>query len=149
MTQSAISISALRSLKRRLDELDRELLSLESTAERSGDPVVRARFEATRAERGRLAEILASSVPPTEIPHDPDVVEVGDTVTVQPEGQLEPETYTFTITDVLGATLDESLISSETPMAKALLFHRVGDLVEVDAPGGTNRYSVLRIERRR
>jgi transcription elongation GreA/GreB family factor len=128
-----------------LDELDKELPALEAVARQTDDPVARARLETARAERARLAAILAASIPPKDLPHDPHVVEVGDRVTVEAEQGFGPETYT--ITDVVGATLDESLISSETPMAKALLFHRVGDVCEVQAPGGTSRYSVLKIER--
>ena len=147
MTQPTIPSSARRALKRRLDELDQELPALEAAARRSDDPVAQARLETTRAERERLSSILAASIPPTNVPHDPDVVEVGDTVTVEAERGAGPETYT--ITEDLGATVDESLISSETPIAKALLFHRVGDRgIEVHAPGGSRRYSVLKIERK-
>jgi transcription elongation GreA/GreB family factor len=147
MTQPTIPSSARRTLKRRLDELDQQLPALEAVARRSDDPIVQARLESTRAERDRLSSVLATSIPPANVPHDPDVVEVGDTVTVQAERGPGPETYT--ITDDLGATLDESLISSETPMAKALLLHRVGDReIEVHAPGGSRRYTVLKIERK-
>ena len=42
----------------------------------------------------------------------------------------------YTITAPIGARLDESWISSDSPMAKALLGHRVGDTGEVRAPSG-------------
>jgi transcription elongation factor GreA len=106
-----------------------------------------ARLEAARAERSRLAAARAASIPLEQLPHDPDVVEVGDKVTVQMARAAGPETYT--ITGPIEARLHESWISIETPVAKALLGHRVGDTVEVRAPGGTARYSVLKIQRDR
>jgi len=148
MDQPAISQRARRTLARRLDELDhRELPALEASAERSKDPVAVARLESARAERSRLAEALALSIPLEEVPHDPEVVEVGDRVTLQM--YVCDRTETYTITDPIAARLDESWISNETPMAKALLGHRVGDTVEVPAPGGTTRNTLLNIERDR
>ena len=148
MEQQAMSQTARRRLDLRLEELDREELpALEAAAERSGDPVAMARLEAARTERSRLAAARAASIPLEQLPHDPDVVEVGDKVTVQMARAAEPETYT--ITGPIEARLHESWISIETPVAKALLGHRVGDTVEVRAPGGTARYSVLRIQRGR
>jgi transcription elongation factor GreA len=146
--QPAMSQTTRRTLERRLLELDHEMLpALVAAALSSNDPVAMARVLAARAERSRLAEALTTSIPLEEVPHDPDVVEVGDRVTLQMDGRARPETYT--ITDPIGARLHESWISSTTPMAKALLGHRVGDTVEVRAPGGTTHYSVLRIERDR
>jgi transcription elongation GreA/GreB family factor len=146
MEQLAMSQRARRTLMKRLEKLDHEELpALQASAERSDDPVAIARLEVARTERTRLAEALAASVPLEEVPHDPEVVEVGDSVTVQSGDASRSETYT--ITRPIGARLHQSWISSETPMAKALLGHRVGDAVEVLAPGGATRYSVLKIER--
>ncbi|MGH2556610.1 MAG: GreA/GreB family elongation factor [Actinomycetota bacterium] len=146
MEQPVISQTARRILVKRLEELDhQELPALEASAERAGDPMAMARLESARAERSRLAEALATSIPLEEVPHDPEVVEVGDTVTFQMDGGAGQDTYT--ITGPIAARLDESWISSETPMARALLGHRVGESVEVLAPGGATRYTVLSIER--
>jgi transcription elongation GreA/GreB family factor len=120
MHHQAMSQMARRRLERRLEELDQEELPvLEATAKRSADPVAMARLEAARLERSRFAEALASSMPLEELPHDPNVVEIGDTVTLQMDGGDRQEAYT--ITTPIGARLDESWISSETPMAKALI----------------------------
>jgi transcription elongation factor GreA len=148
MEQPAISRTARQKLVKRLEELDHEELpALETAAEGTSDPVAMTRLQTARAERVRLAEALATSIPLEEVPYDPEVVEVGDRVTLQMDGGTRQETYT--ITGSLGARLDESWISGETPMAKALLGRRVGDAVEVLAPGGATRYSVLKIERDR
>jgi len=36
-------------------------------------------------------------------------------------------------------------ISNESPVGKALLGHKVGDVVDVQAPGGVQRFEVLEI----
>jgi transcription elongation GreA/GreB family factor len=148
MEQLAISQTARRRLVKRLEELDHEELpALESAVEATSDPIAITRLQVARSERMRLAEALATSVPLEKLPHDPEIVEVGDRVTLQMDGSTRQETYTITAS--IGARLDESWISVETPMAKALLGRRLGDTVEVLAPGGTSRYSVLKIERDR
>ncbi len=71
------------------------------------------------------------------------VVDVGVHVTIQEDG-FDPETYY-----VVGAKEADSRsgkISNESPMGSALLHHRVGDVVQVETPGGTLRLKILKIE---
>jgi len=72
-----------------------------------------------------------------------DKVEVGATVTVQEE-DFEPETYRM----VGAKETDPSKgrISNESPVGKALMGGAVGDLVEVQTPGGSYRLKILKIE---
>lgn len=72
-----------------------------------------------------------------------DVVSVGCTVTVQEEG-FDPETY-----HVVGAKEADprsGKISNESPIGRALMDHKVGDVVEATTPGGTIKFKILKIE---
>jgi transcription elongation factor GreA len=71
-----------------------------------------------------------------------DAVRVGVTVVVQEEG-FGPETYYM----VGGKEADprSGKISHESPIGRALMDHRVGDVVEAETPGGTIRLKIIEI----
>jgi transcription elongation factor GreA len=72
-----------------------------------------------------------------------DVVTVGSTVTVQ-EADFDPETYYMV--GAKEADPRNGKISNESPIGKALMDHRVGDVVEAETPGGKLRFKILKIE---
>jgi len=72
-----------------------------------------------------------------------DVVSVGMRVTVQ-EDDFEPET--FYIVGAKEADPRSGKISHESPFGRALMDHRVGEVVEAQTPGGTTRLKILKIE---
>ena len=86
---------------------------------------------------GRIQEIEATLRTATIVEKTRgDVVGVGSRVTVQ-EDNYDPETY-----DVVGAKEADprkSKISNESPIGKALMDHKAGDVVEAD----TDRKSVV------
>lgn len=72
-----------------------------------------------------------------------DVVMVGCKVTVQ-EDNFEPEVY-----DLVGAKEADprqGKISNESPIGRALMDHKVGDVVEAETPSGKIRFEILKIE---
>jgi transcription elongation factor GreA len=72
-----------------------------------------------------------------------EVVAVGSTVTVQ-EDNFSPETY-----HIVGAKEADSRknkISNESPIGKALMDHKAGDVVEAETPGGKIRFKILKVE---
>ncbi|MBC8333601.1 MAG: transcription elongation factor GreA [Anaerolineae bacterium] len=71
------------------------------------------------------------------------LVQIGTTVTIQEDG-MEPEAYT--IVGAVEADPRNGLISNESPLGKALLTHKKGDLVTVNAPNGSFTVSVLKVE---
>jgi transcription elongation factor GreA len=71
-----------------------------------------------------------------------DVVRVGVSVRVQ-EDDLEPET--FQMVGAKEADPRNGKISHESPIGRALMDHRVGDVVEADTPGGLLRFRILEI----
>src|SRR5690242_17878975 len=72
-----------------------------------------------------------------------DVVTVGSTVTVQ-EANFEPETYYMV--GAKEADPRNGRISNESPIGKALLDHKAGDVVEAETPGGKLKFKILKIE---
>lgn len=72
-----------------------------------------------------------------------DVVEVGAKVTIQEE-DYDPET--FYLVGATEADPRNGKISNESPFGKALLGHKVGDVVEAETPGGRVKLKILKIE---
>jgi transcription elongation factor GreA len=72
-----------------------------------------------------------------------DVVAVGVRVTVK-EDDLDPEV--FHMVGAQEADPRAGKISHESPIGKALMNHRVGEMVEAETPGGKIRFLILKIE---
>jgi len=72
-----------------------------------------------------------------------DVAGIGNHITIQEEG-FPAETY-----HIVGANEADprsGKISNESPIGRAVADHRVGDLIEVETPGGARRLRILKIE---
>lgn len=72
-----------------------------------------------------------------------DVVSIGDHITIQEEG-FDPETY-----HLVGPTEADprnGKISHESPIGKALMDKKVGEVAEAEAPGGKIKFKILKIE---
>jgi transcription elongation GreA/GreB family factor len=73
-----------------------------------------------------------------------DVVSIGSTVEIRDLYTNESETYTLARPNE--ADIAHNRISSLTPMGKAVFGRRVGDVVDVDAPGGVFRVRIEAID---
>ena len=71
-----------------------------------------------------------------------EVVNVGMQVTVQEEDE-DPETYL--LVGAKEASPREGKISNESPIGKALIGHRQGDVVTVQTPGGDIHLKIIKI----
>ena len=113
-----------------------------------GELIENAELEAAKNEQsfveGRIKEleILLSNAHLIEETTKSDVVQVGSKVEIQEEG-MDPEQYVI----VGAAEADPRLgrISNESPLGKALLNHKAGDTVKVEAPGGVFEIEILSI----
>jgi len=113
-----------------------------------GELIENAELEAAKNEQsfveGRIKEleILLSNAHLIEESKKTDTIQVGSKVKIQEEG-LEPEEYVI----VGAAEADPRLgrISNESPLGKALLNHKAGDKVKVEAPGGVFEIEVLSV----
>ena len=72
-----------------------------------------------------------------------DVVTVGSQVTVQENG-FAPETYA--VVGAKEADPRNGKISNESPIGRALMDHKVGDIIEAETPGGKLKFKILKVE---
>jgi transcription elongation factor GreA len=72
-----------------------------------------------------------------------DIVTVGSLVTVQEEN-FSPETYS--LVGAKEADPRNGKISNESPIGRALMEHKVGDVVVAETPGGQIKFKILKIE---
>ncbi len=134
----------LRTVKRR------EVAERLHEAMEGGELIEDAEYEAAKNEQafveGRIHEletILANARVIDPSLSRSEVVQVGAKVTIQ-EGSNEPESYI--IVGPAEANPRLGRISNESPLGRALLDHRVGDEVRVDAPAGSFMVKILKVE---
>lgn len=75
---------------------------------------------------------------------DKNEVSMGRKVTFKELPDEEPESY-----QIVGESESDPLsgkISNESPMAKGLLGHKVGEEVEIEIPNGTMKVKILKVE---
>ncbi len=72
-----------------------------------------------------------------------DVVSLGSITRLRTADNRE---YRYTIVGAFEAKPSAGLISNESPVGRALLGHKVGDLVIVSTPGGVKEYTIISIE---
>ena len=101
---------------------------------------------AVEGEILELEKLLASSEIMTADMHNdlegPPVVRIGMQVEVETESGA---TRTFKIVETYEADPKSGLISDQSPVGKALLGHKAGDVVSVSTPGGVTTYKILSV----
>lgn len=114
-----------------------------------GELIENAEYEDAKNEQafveGRIKELeilLATARVITE-EEKHENAQVGSKVTIREEGG-EPETYI--IVGAAEANPRGGKISNESPLGKALLNHKSGDLVKVEAPAGAFDVHVISVE---
>ena len=114
-----------------------------------GELIEDAEYEAAKNEQafveGRIQEleILLANARIVEESGKREIVQVGAKVTIQ-EDELEPEI--FTVVGPAEANPRAGRISHESPLGRALMDHRAGDKVKVDAPDGPFYVQLLKVE---
>jgi transcription elongation factor GreA len=149
----AITPQGLAELRAELERLEtegrRQIAARIQSARELGDLKENAEYHIAKEDQAhletrisRLAERLRNARVVDPEAAGTEVVSFGSTVHVVDEASGREASYTL-----VGATeadLRAGRLSAESPVAKALLGARAGDVVEVAAPGGARR---LRIER--
>lgn len=138
------------------DELDflrttkrQEVAARLHEAMEGGELIEDAEYEAAKNEQafveGRIQEleILLANARVIDENKKNDVAQVGAKVTVQEEGG-DPELYT--IVGPAEANPREGMISNESPLGRALIGHRENDSVRVDAPAGSFKVKIIKVE---
>jgi transcription elongation factor GreA len=115
-----------------------------------GELIENAEYEAAKNEQafveGRIQELelllaTAQIIEENGKGRKSDSIQVGSKVTIK-EGNFEPET--FIIVGAAEANPREGKISNESPIGKAILNHKVGDVVKVETPGGTYNVKIMK-----
>ncbi|MDM7949700.1 transcription elongation factor GreA [Hydrogenophaga sp.] len=120
-------------------------------ARAQGDLSENAEYEAAKDRQGfiegRIAEVesklsAAQIIDPTTVEATGRVV-FGATVDLEDESSGAKLTYQIVGEDE--ADLKLGLVNISSPIARALIGKEVGDVAEVQAPGGTRRYEVMAV----
>jgi transcription elongation factor GreA len=115
-----------------------------------GELIENAEYEAAKNEQafveGRIKEleILLATARVIDESKNPDVIQIGSTVTLIEDGSLEEEVYT--IVGAAEANPSSGRISNESPLGKALLNRKAGEKVQVEAPAGSFMVEVIKVE---
>lgn len=147
----------------RLEELKEEQVYLKTVREKEvaelikearsfGDLSENSEYDEAKNEQGKLYsriaeldEILSNYTLITEQEQHMDTIHVGNSVVVKDLEFDEEDTY-----QIVGSQEADPMngrISEESPFGRALLGRKEGDEVQVDAPAGSIRYQIIKIER--
>jgi transcription elongation factor GreA len=143
------------------DELQNELDYLRNTkrkevAERlheameGGELIENAEYEAAKNEQafteGRIKELEYLLATARVVSEDikADTIQVGARVTILEDGMDEELVYT--IVGAAEAKPSAGKISNESPLGKALLNHKAGTTVTVNAPAGAYKVKIVKFE---
>lgn len=117
-------------------------------AQEAGDVIDNAAYEDAKNEQARLEgriieleQLLAKAKLIDRV--QSDVVTLGSIVRLAISDGREVE---YTIVGAFEADPSAKRISNESPVGKALLGHKPGDMVMVSTPGGVKEYTILEVE---
>ncbi len=146
------------------DELSQKLQELKSVgrseiaeklkvARSFGDLSENSEYDEAKSEQAKLeaeindieAMLSRATIIDDEANANTEVVHLGSIVTIKETSKGAAE-KTYTITGFAQANPMEGKISDESPVGKALIGHKVGDKVDVEAPKGILTFKILKIE---
>jgi len=117
-------------------------------AQEAGDVIDNAAYEDAKNEQARLEgriieleQILAKAKLIDRV--QSDVATLGSVVRLAINDGREVQ---YTIVGAFEADPSAKRISNESPVGKALLGHKPGDMVMVSTPGGVKEYTILAVE---
>ena len=145
--------NGLEELKKELDNLINvrrpENIQAIKEARALGDLSENAEYDAARNEQAQieariqqLEKMLENVSIISEV--SKDTVGIGNTVSIKYVDDDEEEEYK--IVGSQEADPFESKISNESPIAKALFEHKVGDIVTVESPNGSYEVEIIEIK---
>lgn len=142
----------LKSLQAELEQLQkegrREIAERLKRAKEYGDLSENSEYIDAKEAQGKLEsrifeleEIIRNAVLIKRSPQK-DTVGIGSTIEVQKGFK----TFRYTIVGSREAKPEANLISNESPLGKAFLGKKIGDMVEIDTPSGKTKYKIVKIE---
>jgi transcription elongation factor GreA len=154
MSISFLTREGYGKLQKELEDLrtkKREEIALRlHEAMEGGELIENAEYEAAKNEQafveGRIKELellLATARVIDGSQASNDVIQIGSKATIQ-EANCDPETYV--IVGAAEASPSEGKVSNESPLGKAILNHKAGEDVTVEAPGGAFTVRIVKVE---
>jgi transcription elongation factor GreA len=154
MPNSFLTKEGFQKLQEELDHLRtakrQEVAERLHEAMEGGELIENAEYEAAKNEQafveGRIQEleiILATARMIEGNGKNAGVAQVGSTVTIEEDG-APAETYT--IVGVAEANPREGKISNESPIGKAVIGHKAGEVLQVEAPGGHFNVKITKVK---
>jgi transcription elongation factor GreA len=156
MTKIYLTEKGYKQLKDELEVLKtkkrRQLSDEIGKARALGDISENAEYHAAKEAQGlnekRISELedkLANAQIIDESRMSSDEVLIGATVKVKDIDTSEEEIYT--IVSEAESDFSQGKISVTSPIGKALLGHKKGDVLDIDVPAGTLKYKIISISR--
>ena len=142
LRQALSQLEFLRTVKRA------EVAQYLHEAKESGDVIDNAAYEDARTQHhhleGRIYELEQMVARARLIDRvQSDIISLGSVVHLCTSDERE---YDYTIVGAFEAEPRAGRISNESPVGKALLGHKTGDVVIVATPGGVKEYTILSVE---
>ncbi len=144
----------LQELQDKLDNLKsvgrKEAAEKLKVARSFGDLSENSEYDEAKSDQAKLEaeikelEVMIAHAKVVDIDNSTEVVHMNSVVTVKEAGR-GGATRTFHITGYAQANPREGKISDESPMGKALMGHKVGDKIVVEAPKGELSYKITDI----
>lgn len=138
-------INELESVKR--PEISKQI----AEARDKGDLSENAEYDAAKEAQGlleakisQLKSVLSNARIIDESQLSTDTVQILSKVTIK--NKKTEMQMTYTLVSDSEANLKENKISVNTPIAKGLIGKKVGDIAEIEVPGGTMYFQILNIE---
>jgi len=152
-----LTAEGIKKLKDELEYLKKhkrkELSKAIGEAREHGDLRENAEYHAAKEEQGRVEarirflETQLSMARPIEDERLPDnMVCIGTTVRLKDLNKKDLE-LTYILVSPIEADFESGKISITSPVGKALLGKKVGDITEINVPAGQLRYEILSISR--
>ena len=139
-------LNNLRTVKRK------EVADKIKVARGYGDLSENAEYDAAKEEQAmveaRIADLeatlkIARVIDDSDLSHD--TVSIGMHVRILADGDDEDEAEEYDITGSTEADADNNRISDESPIGRAILGHKVGETVTVEAPAGEMRFTIVAV----
>ena len=143
LRQALSQLEFLRTVKRA------EVAQYLHEAKESGDVIDNAAYEDARTQHhnleGRIYELeqMVARARLIDRAIQSDVISLGSVVHLCASDERE---YHYTIVGAFEAEPRAGRISNESPVGKALLGHKIGDVVIVSTPGGVKEYTIRSIQ---
>ncbi len=150
-----LTANGLRDLEARLDFLRTTRRAevaarLHQALEEGGELVENAEYEDAKNEQAfvegeimRLEVILSNTQIIEQTTGKKETISLGDKVTVKEKGRKETEV--FHLVGAAESNPREGRISNESPLGRALMGHKVGELVTFRAPDGNISFEIKKI----